>query len=232
MNTTKELRILKVEDGGASEKTDPVAVEQTLHIYVNGQHHTILAATPQYLEELALGHLFSAGIIRNLADVDTLTTDADFRTIWVETVRCEVQPAPVSDGLRVLLTDILFNMEQFLHKSAVFFATGAVHSCALIVDGRMMHFMEDIGRHNALDKTFGAALRGSTHLDRAVVLTSGRIHSDMMIKVIHSRSQVVVSRSAPTDAAVELALRYNVTMCGFARGNQLNIYTGRHRILV
>ena len=232
MNIVKELDILKVEDGASAPKTDTIAVERTIHLYVNGQRHAVLTATPQNLEELVLGQLLSTGMIRDLRDVGQMTFDADFRTVQVETSGGNVSLTPVSDGLCVPVDNILFNMEQFLQKSDVFRNTGALHACALIVGGRLLHFMEDIGRHNALDKTIGRALREKISLDRAVVLTSGRMPGDMMTKIIQSRAQIVVSRSAPTDAGVQLALDNNVTLCGFARQNRINIYTGKQRIML
>jgi FdhD protein len=232
LDITKETGILRVEDGVPVEKTDPIAVEHTLRISVNGRQCTQLIATPQCLEELALGYLYSAGMIRSLADIEDMVTDTGFQAINVKTNCTEVSLAPLPDGMVVPLSDILFQIEKFLHESEVFVATGAVHSCALLVDNQLLHFMEDIGRHNAFDKAIGAALRSETPLDRAAVLTSGRLPSDMTRKIVHSRVPVAVSRSAPTDAAVELAQRYNLTLCGFARGNRINIYSCRQRIQV
>ena len=234
MNTTKEIPILKAERGVVTEKMDVVAAEHVLHIHVNGRHLVELACTPQHLEELALGHLYSAGMIGGLCDVKQLTTAPDFRTIRATAECGDVPLSRVPDGPCIPQADILFNMEQFLRKSTMFFDTGAMHACALVVDGQILYFMEDIGRHNALDKVIGAALRGKSKenpLENAVILTSGRVPSDVMTKIIRSRAPIVVSRSAPTDAAVELALRYNVTLCGFAKGDRFNIYAGKSRVM-
>jgi len=231
LDITKKVGILKVEGDVSSEISEQVAAEHKLGICVNGQYYTDLACTPQHLEELALGNLYSSGMIGSLADVRQSETENGNGMIRIETVCGNSPLIPVQDGLFIRLAEIRPNMEQFLKESEMFFSTGAVHSCALISGGRLLHFMEDIGRHNAFDKTVGAALRNKTQLEQAVVLTSGRLPADMMIKVIYSRVQVVVSRSAPTSEAVELASRYNVTLCGFARGNRINIYTGRHRII-
>ena len=225
---TKEVKLVRIENGIPAERTEPVAAEHTVKLYVNGESRAILTFSPQCVEELVLGHLLSSGVIRDAGDVAQITQDGE--SVYAETSCGEVLLSPVLDGLSLPLTVILSHMEEFLRKSEVFFATGAVHSCALIANGRLMHFMEDIGRHNAFDKTVGAALRDKTPLGQAAVLTSGRVPCDMMTKIIRARVQIVVSRSAPTDAAVDLALRHNVTLCGFARGNRINIYTGRDRI--
>ena len=233
LETVREMRILRAEDGVSIDKTETVVIEHGFCINVNKRRKADLIVTPQYLEELTLGHLYTSGIIKSLADITELAIDDGLQTARVQTTGDNSSTAPdaVLEDFFVPLTDILNAMEKFLHESKMFFVTGAVHSCALMIGGRLLHFMEDIGRHNAFDKTIGAALRTETPLDQAVVLTSGRLPSDMMSKVIYSRVPVVVSRSAPTDAAVELAERCNVTLCGFARGRRINIYTGRQRII-
>lgn len=234
MNTgdiIKEVDILLVESGVPIYKKETVVVENTVHLCLNGRRHAVLTAIPQNIEELVLGHLLSSGSIRKLADVKQLTTDSELQTVQVETAGGKVMPMAVADGLCMPLDDILTNMDQFLRKSSLFTDTGAVHSCALIVDGQLLHFMEDIGRHNAFDKTIGAALLKKTPLDRAAVLTSGRVPKDMMLKIIQSQLQIVASRSAPTDSAIRLALRNNVTLCGFTRRERINIYSGRQRII-
>jgi len=231
MDMIKKVRILRVEGGVRSEIEDAVATEHKLAVYVNGSFKTELTCSPENLPELVLGNLLSTGMIGKLADVRELIVDEGGETARVETVCDCVRPYPAADALRVSSARILSAMERFMRESAVFFATGAVHSCALLVGGQLLHFTEDIGRHNAFDKTIGAALRHEIPLEQSVVLTSGRLPKDMVEKAVYSRVQAVVSRSAPTDSAIELALANDMTLCGFARGDRLNIYTGMHRIL-
>jgi len=228
----KEIAIIRMEDGVSSSKTDAVAVEAEFNIFLNGQRFAVLNATPRNTDELVLGHLFSAGMIRAIADVKLMEWDAALQTVHLEAL-CDRAPlSPVPDGLRVTARHILSSMEQFLCKGELFKATGAAHSCALAIDGKIAYFLEDIGRRNAFDKTIGAALRERSPLESSIVMTSGRISGDIMEKIIRSRIQIAASRSAPTDAAVELARCNNVTLCGFARKETINIYTGIQRIIV
>lgn len=121
-------------------------------------------------------------------------------------------------------------MKAFDKKSAVFKKTGGVHSAALCDGERIVSFQEDIGRHNAIDKIIGDALYNNLNMADLIVLTSGRISSDVMFKVQKMESAVIVSRSAPTDLAVKLAKQWNVTLVGFARGKRMNVYSAPERI--
>lgn len=115
-------------------------------------------------------------------------------------------------------------MMKFSECSELFLATGGVHSCALS-DGRGILLLEDdIGRHNALDKIIGHTLLRSMAPDEMIILTSGRVSSEIVGKVARRGIGVIVSRSAPTSRAVELANSLGMTLIGFARGEKFNVY--------
>ena len=106
-----------------------------------------------------------------------------------------------------------------------------MHSTAFCDLEKILVFSEDIGRHNSLDKAVGDALFRNLDMEDLIVLTSGRISSEVMFKVQKMRSAIVVSRSAPTDLSVRLAGSWNVTLVGFARGKRMNVYTAKERIV-
>jgi FdhD protein len=115
-------------------------------------------------------------------------------------------------------------MESFSRKSTLFRDTGGVHSCALS-DGRaMLVFEDDIGRHNALDKIIGHTLLEDIPVDDKIILTSGRVSSEIVGKVAKCGIGAIVSRSAPTSFAIESAQALGMTLVGFARGKKFNIY--------
>lgn len=125
---------------------------------------------------------------------------------------------------------ILSLAARFNKSSDLFLSTGGVHSCALCNQDEILLLEEDIGRHNALDKILGKALKGGIPFQDKIVLTSGRITEEMVRKVIRAQIPVLVSRSAPTDAAIEMARNLNLTLIGFARGNRMNIYSNEDKI--
>ncbi len=120
---------------------------------------------------------------------------------------------------------ILGLMAEFNRKSQLFLDTGGVHSCALSDGNELLTFEEDIGRHNALDKILGHAMMNDVPLDDKIVLTSGRISTEIVAKVARRGIPVIVSRSAPTSAAIEQAQALGMTLIGFARGSKFNVYT-------
>lgn len=142
----------------------------------------------------------------------------------------DVRLQPLTDTARFSFAAVMEQVNQFNKESVLFQETGGVHSCALCDGRRTLVFMEDIGRHNAFDKVLGYALLHDIPLAACCLLTSGRVPSDMVVKAVNARIPLIVSRSAPTDAAVELANKHHVTLCGFARGNRLNVYTAKERI--
>ena len=116
-------------------------------------------------------------------------------------------------------------MAKFSRSSDLFYATGGVHVCAICDNDGIIYFEEDIGRHNALDKVLGRALTEDMNLGDKMILTSGRISSEMLTKAVKMGITVVVSRSAPTSSAVHMARELNVILIGFAREKKMNIYS-------
>jgi len=136
----------------------------------------------------------------------------------------------IGEGTVVGATDIRVWMKKFTARSALFRETGGVHSAAIHLADRVVAFSEDIGRHTAVDKVFGRAMLESVHLDRTVLLTSGRISAEMVVKCALREVSIVVSRGAVTNLAIDLAGRMGVTVVGFARGPRMTAYTHARRI--
>jgi FdhD protein len=125
---------------------------------------------------------------------------------------------------------ILALMKKFQKSSLEFKKTGGVHSAALCNEKEILIFKDDIGRHNAVDKVIGEGIISEIDFTDKIILTSGRISSEILLKTNRCKIQIVASFSAPTDQSVRIARELNITLAGFVRGNRMNIYSGEERI--
>ena len=125
-----------------------------------------------------------------------------------------------------------FTLKKMKTKQHDFKQSGGTHAAAAFsMEGELLCTMEDIGRHNAVDKIVGYLLKNQIKRDDVYIITSGRISSDILLKSALINIGLVVSRSAPTSLAVKLAEKLNITIVGFARGKKLNIYTHSDRLV-
>ncbi|NLL42221.1 MAG: formate dehydrogenase accessory sulfurtransferase FdhD [Firmicutes bacterium] len=230
MEVTKGFEIIRITDGEKSAVQDRVIVEHDLAVYVNGELFVDMLCTPKDLECLVYGHLFAEGVIGSKADVEKLTIDGQRADVILKPAE---QAGPKKLGNKVLLQaeDIFSAIGAFHGQSELFAATGGVHNCELHHLNGEKIFMEDLGRHNAGDKALGKALLEEWDLSQVFMITSGRVPKYMAQKAINTGISIVISKSAPTDQAVELARAHNLTLCGFVRGNRMNIYSAPERIL-
>ena len=126
--------------------------------------------------------------------------------------------------------DVFGLVKQFQHRSEVYRATGGVHSAALCRGRQILVFAEDIGRHNAVDKIFGRCLLEDIATEGGVVVTSGRISSEILLKVAKRDIPLLLSKAAPTNLGVKLADDLGITLIGFVRGRRMNVYSHGWRV--
>lgn len=142
------------------------------------------------------------------------------------------QERPIETDLKVPVDEIGQLMSSFSRMSLAYKATGGIHSAALWDRNGIIIFTEDLGRHNAIDKIFGYALLNKISTKDKLVLTSGRISSEILVKAVKGDVPVIISRNAPTSLSINLAFLLGITIVGFVRGGRLNVYTHKERILI
>ena len=233
---------------------DVVAIEEPLEIRVDGAPLAVTMRTPGHDEELALGFLYGEGLIdgprpagltedfaHNTIEVTgPLARDPGMRRFYT-TSSCGVcgkgaleEVAVLSPPLsaeptipRALAAELPARLEQ-----PGFDRTGGLHATGLFeADGRLVYSREDVGRHNAMDKVVGRALLdGRLPLSGGVLCVSGRLSFELVQKAAVAGAPILVGVGAPSSLAVELADDRGLTLCGFARRGNLNVYTHPERI--
>ncbi len=254
----EEFEITVLNKDLREKKIDRITEEIPLTMEVNGKELATLLCTPADLKDLVVGFLYTSGIIEAASSVKSIVLDEErwkamvdvgatglseemvFRRIYTSGCGKGVifhssldllQRIRMNSGFEIDGERITGYMRDFQRRSEEFKATGGVHSAALAGREEILIFKEDLGRHNAIDKVIGEALFRRIDFDEAVILTSGRISSEIISKVLRARVPVVVSAGAPTNQAVKLARQVHLTLVGFARASRMNIYSGEERII-
>lgn len=225
-----------------------VVREQPLTVYVNGERFLTLLCSPFQLEPLVLGYLWMEKVIAGLDDVTeiqiseidgradvTLRHPVALPTERILTSGCgggitfRIDPRlfpRIVSSLRVSPSDLSSRMHDLLRGAVHYHASRGIHGAALADRDRVLLVAEDVGRHNAVDKLMGQALqRGIATTDR-ILLSTGRVSSEMLLKAARMSVPIVASRTSPTEMAVALAEQLGVTVIGYLRGDSLNLYAG------
>lgn len=256
----KEHGIVTYNRGKKQSDSAFIVNEIPLTVYLNDSELATLICSPGGHNELAAGFLLSEGLVREPTDIKDIAFNEEDGLLWVETnrpvpeaenfLRRQIasccgkgrallyfvndarQLEPVQSMYQFTAPDILRLIGLLEESSASFRLTGGVHSAALADEKDLLVMHEDIGRHNAVDKVLGYAFLNRINTNDKCLLLSGRVSSEILIKAARTGLPLVVSRSAPTFLAVDLADQYNVTLVGFARGERLSVYSHEERIIM
>lgn len=247
----KEFNCLRLDGDEVDDATCQVVEEVPLSIFINGRHFVTAMTSPQLRAEFVTGHLFTERIVAGLQEIESLEIEGNVaRAIVSNPMRAIVPRRPIVSGcggiasfldesklpeiksdLQITRGDIQAAMLA-ISLSEIHIATGGVHSVGLFDQSGPVCIIEDIGRHNALDKAIGYALAIDVDLSRTYVACTGRISSDMALKCSVASISIIVSRGATTSLAISIAERTGLAIVGFVRGKRLNVYTNRQRIMI
>ncbi len=249
----REFPCFKLDGECAEEAVCQVVEEVPLSIFINGRHFVTAMTSPQDRREFVTGHLFSERIAASFEEIESLEIEGNVaRAIVANPMRAIVPRRPIVSGcggiasfldesklqeiksdLRITLDDAFAAMKA-ISLSELHVATGGVHSVGLFQKSGPVSspicIIEDIGRHNALDKAIGHALFGKVDFGHTFVACTGRISSDMALKCSMAGIPIIVSRGATTSLAISIAERTGLSIVGFVRGKRLSVYVNRQRI--
>jgi FdhD protein len=236
-----------------------VAREYPLTVMFNDEQLATLLCSPDDMENLAVGFLYSEGLVRNREEIKGIAIDEPRGIVRVNTdnphgidpelfmkrvittgcgrgisfynfADLDQKQQKVDSDMKVTPAQILDLMKAFQTRSEIYQKTHGVHGAALCDASGILFFKEDIGRHNAIDKIFGHCLMGDIPLADRIIMTTGRISSEILFKVAKRNIPILVSRSTPTDLAVDLAGELGITLVGYVRGGHMNVYAEAGRI--
>ncbi|MDP6142396.1 MAG: formate dehydrogenase accessory sulfurtransferase FdhD [Dehalococcoidales bacterium] len=257
MDTVEMLPVKRITKEGESNTDQEVATEFLVTIFLNGKEMVTLLCSPKDLNYLAVGFLVSEGLLKSKDEIKKIEIDDWLGVVRIE---IEGSPAPdsrlfakrliasgcggaatfysgddatipkVKSQMKISADEIFALVNKFQHSSEVYLATHGVHSAALCDKKSMLVFNEDIGRHSAIDKIFGKCLLEDIPIKKRLIVSSGRITSEILHKVARRGVPILISISAPTSLGVKIANELGITLVGSVKGKKMNVYTHDWRV--
>ena len=248
---------IEVIDEYEDKRCFPITGELPLTIYVDKKEVVTLMTLGHYPESLVIGYLRNQGFINSLDELESVQVDWDtnsaavkttsgidkfenklthkivtsgcgqgttFGGIWDELKNKEIKSSKLKQST-------IYKMLKLLHdKNEVYRSSGAVHGCALCDGNTILEFIEDVGRHNAVDAIAGNMWIKNLNSENKIFYTTGRLTSEMVIKVAQMNIPYLLSRSGITEMGLNVAIQTGVTLLGRAKGRHFLIYNGHENI--
>ncbi len=249
-------RIAGIDQDGAPVETD-VVTERPLTLYLNSQEVVTMMTIGDHPDLLALGYLLNQNMLSHSDAVTAIDYDEDLGVVVVRTdhetnfedkMKKKVRTSGCAQGTIFgdvidafeetklanssrLKTSWLYELTRQINTApSLYLKAGAIHGCVLCEGDRPLVYMEDVGRHNAVDKVAGWMFRNNIDPDDKIFYTTGRLTSEMVIKTVMMGIPILVSRSGFTAWGVELARQAGLTLIGRARGKRFVALSGTERI--
>jgi len=235
-----------------------VVVERPLTLYLNSREIVTMMTIGDYPDYLAVGYLVNQNMLRPDDEITAIEHDAEIDTVVVRTRRqtdfeTKLKKKTLTSGCAqgtvfgdlmekfdeiklpadaILKTSWLYTLTKKINTvPSLYLEAGAIHGCVLCEEDRPLIYMEDVGRHNAIDKIAGYMFLKRVSPENKMFYTTGRLTSEMVIKTVQMRIPILISRSGFTAWGVELARKANLTLIGRAKGSRFIVLAGPERIV-
>jgi FdhD protein len=251
---TQDYDIIDIDGEIIAETRAEVCVEESVNLLVNGTRLASLTITPQDLEAFAYGYLICEGIVPGISSIEEVRIEYPDIHTRVLSISPEFTPGTIEirssgcvgirttwaslteqlgDGITIDLPTLFRGMQRINEYAPLWKVTGGTH-CSIILDGqgRVISAIEDIGRHNSVDKAVGKALLDGIDLSRCFMVITGRLAAGMVAKVYRAGITILASNTAPFSTGVCLARQVNMTLAGFTRPPRVTLYSHPWRILL
>ena len=250
---------INVFDEYEKERTFPITGELPLTIYLDKKEIVTLMTLGHYPEALVIGYLRNQGIINHINQLKSVHVDWSVNSAAVTTngldlskVDNKLKHKIVTSGcgqgttfsgvmddlkdkkikMKITKQSTIYHLLKLLHdKNEIYRRSGAVHGCALCDDDKILDFVEDVGRHNAVDAIAGHMWLNDISGEDKIFYTTGRLTSEMVIKVAQMNISTLLSRSGITEMGLNVAKDTQVTLLGRAKGKHFLIYNGKDNIV-
>ena len=234
------VKSFNLENNESIVKEDFVCIEEKYNIYFNGEYITNTIATPNNIKELAVGYMVSEGIKYITADL-IKSIDIEGNIIYIEANVCNTNNKYTKNSndnenngknINLKLNTIKKIIKYMENITGVWKITGGAHwACISDLGGNILINIEDIGRHNAVDKVIGHCILNNIDLTNKILISSGRQPTLMVKKALNAKIPAIISKSPPTDKGVKIARENNIILIGFARKNKFIAYSEWDRII-
>lgn len=249
---SKTIRITNYskETESLSTTLQEVITEQSVKLIVNGDLWISFICSPTDLKAMAVGFLWNEHIIDTLEEINEVNINPSndlievmlkkpaqkpflwHRTSTGLTIASEDKIQSIPDDFQIKAENLISIYETFSSKQALYESIGGYHSAAISDGENITICVEDVGRHNCMDKIAGLYLLDEKPCKARIILLTGRISSEMMHKALRLNSSLMVSRTTPTANAVEIAQAHGLTLIGYLRANRFTIYSHAERVVI
>jgi FdhD protein len=253
----EKFPVVRFTKEGRSDAELAVAKEFLFTIFLNDRELATILCSPGNLRYLAVGFLASEGIIKGKDEIKKMETDDWLGTAHIEIEGgsaiddsffakrliasgcggaatfyslADAATPKVESTMKISPDEVFALVSQFQHSSQLYLATHGVHSAALADRKELLIFSEDIGRHNAIDKIFGKCILEDIPTSDRIIISSGRISSEISHKVAKRGVPFIIALSAPTSLGLKTADKMGITLIGSVRGKRMNVYTHNWRL--
>ena len=245
-----------IDETGAATTASLIA-ERPFSLYINSREVVTLMTIGDHLKWLALGWAVGQGLLKSLEEIEEIEIDDDLGVLVIRTHEpldldeklkkrtvtsgcaqgtvfgslmegLEGKVLPAGPGLK--LSDLYALLKTITQTPSLYLEAGAIHGCVLAQGSNPLIYMEDVGRHNAVDKICGYVWEQGMETGDKVMFTTGRLTSEMVIKTVQMGVPILVSRSGFTRWGVDLAREVGLTLIGRARGRRFVVLSGQERL--
>ena len=251
---------LDLSTGKVEKTVDCVAEEVPLQITLNATYSFVIWCSPSQFKELAVGYLLAENIVKSVEEIELIisddgknkcevtlkaSVDLDERmknsrrsTRIIPLIKASTSPYQHDEKISVVKSKLQLKAQTILdainHMNCLakgFKETGGLHDSGIFkVDGTIVAFSEDVGRHNTVDKVIGSASLSKVNFSECFMIITGRVPGDMIYKAAKVGLPIVASVAAVLNSGISSAEKANIALVGFVRGKRMNIYTCPERI--